>query len=199
MTTFESTNTTQSGALGPNELENVIYHMALEQVQRKFLPRKESLTGGIYIFYFFLENVIFHMALEQVQRKALRKNESARGFFLNCNLLILLLLDKLETKYPRGVTTQWICDHMPPDHTKNWRDVNNHLIDLEKQGMIRKEISPFIPKYSYFSIDEAGKRSVRDILHDKDTRYKLEVFAEILPTESDYYNNYFCCTLNPFS
>lgn len=134
------------------------------------------------------------MAQEQVQRKVLRKKESARGFFLNCNLLILLLLDKIET----GVTTQWICDHMPPGHTKNWRDVNNHLIDLEKRGLIRKEISPFIPKYSYFSIVEAGKSCVRDILHDKDTKYKLEVFAEIFPTEIDYYNNYFCHILDPF-
>ena len=138
------------------------------------------------------------MAFEQIQRKVLRNKESARGFSLNCNLLILLLLDKLESKYPRGVTTQWICDHMPPDHTKNWRDVNNHLIFLEKHGLIRKEISPFIPKYRYFSIVEAGKRYVRDILHDKDTKYKLEV-AEILPTEIDYYNNYFCRILDPFS
>lgn len=135
------------------------------------------------------------MALEQVQRKFLRRNESARGLFQNCNLLILLCLNYIEIKCPRGVTANEICDHMPPGHTKGWKEVNKVCIDLEKQGMIRK--APHI-KPNYWFIDEAGKTFVRDILQNEDTKYTLKICGINLK-QIDSYNNHFCHILNPFS
>ncbi len=126
----------------------------------------------------------------------LQKEGKGKHLFQNANLLILICLYKIEIKWPLGITTQQICDYMPPGHTKTWREV--HLLDLEKDGKIRMTISPYPPRYSFFSIDEAGKQFVRMILHDDVFRSNLKL-SGLNVDEIDFYNEHFTNMVTPFS